>query len=437
MKLEEFKSLMVDRPKEGVFSLGRNIYLDEELFELEMKQIFEGTWIYLAHESQLAEPHDFFTTWIGRRPVVLVRGDDHKVRGFINACSHRAATLWRTQKGNRKFNVCPYHGWSYDNQGALIDVKDEKAGGYPAAFNEEKRDLTPITQLDSYRGFIFGCLRAEAPPLKTHLGESKQFIDLVVDQSPAGLEVLKGRSVYTYKGNWKYQPENGVDGYHVTSVHANYFQMVQHRLQEGVDNVKSIANSMSLMETAGYDLGGGHTLGWASVGDSSNRPLAERKSELEKQFDKDRIDWMLERSRNLAIFPNVFLMDQTSTQLRILRPLSVNTTEVIIYCIAPVGESKGARSRRVRQYEDFFNATGMATPDDLTEFEACQRGIGGLHDSHQNLDRGLTTTTWGSDEVLGHLNVDAVASGLTWDGEAHMQGFYREWFRLLQCGLQQ
>ena len=61
-------------------------------------------------------------------------------------------------------------------------------------------------------------------------------------------------------------------------------------------------------------------------------------------------------------------MDQFCSQIRHFRPIAVDKTEVTIYCIAPKGESAEARAHRIRQYEDFFNASGMATPDDLEEF---------------------------------------------------------------------
>ena len=86
---------------------------------------------------------------------------------------------------------------------------------------------------------------------------------------------------------------------------------------------------------------------------------------------------MIENSRNLCLYPNVYLMDQFSSQIRIARPLSVDRTEITIYCIAPKGESAEARARRIRQYEDFFNVSGMATPDDLEEFRSCQQGYQG------------------------------------------------------------
>ncbi|MGA4814726.1 SRPBCC family protein [Pseudomonas aeruginosa] len=75
-----------------------------------------------------------------------------------------------------------------------------------------------------------------------------------------------------------------------------------------------------------------------------------------------------------CLYPNVYLMDQFSLQIRIARPLSVDRTEITIYCIAPKGESAEARARRIRQYEDFFNVSGMATPDDLEEFRSRQQG---------------------------------------------------------------
>ena len=87
----------------------------------------------------------------------------------------------------------------------------------------------------------------------------------------------------------------------------------------------------------------------------------------------ERGDWMIQNSRNLCLYPNVYLMDQFGSQIRLLRPLSVDRTEATIYCIAPVGESKENRANRIRQYEDFFNASGMATPDDLEEFRSCQK----------------------------------------------------------------
>lgn len=82
---------------------------------------------------------------------------------------------------------------------------------------------------------------------------------------------------------------------------------------------------------------------------------------------------MIGVSRNLCLYPNIYLMDQFSSQIRHFRPISVDRTGGTIYCIAPQGEPAEDRARRIRQYEDFFNATGMATPDDVEEFRSCQK----------------------------------------------------------------
>ena len=119
-------------------------------------------------------------------------------------------------------------------------------------------------------------------------------------------------------------------------------------------------------------------------------------------------DWMVGVLRNLCLYPNVFLMDQFSSQIRVFRPISVNETEVTIYCIAPKGESQEARTRRIRQYEDFFNASGMATPDDTEEFRATQRGYAGV--AHAKWIKG-------PDEEAKKLGINPILSGARTEDE--------------------
>ena len=73
---------------------------------------------------------------------------------------------------------------------------------------------------------------------------------------------------------------------------------------------------------------------------------------------------MIDAVRNLVVFPNLLLMDQSSSTVRIVHPLSVDETLVEVYCVAPRGEPKAARERRLRQFEDFLGPAGLATPDD-------------------------------------------------------------------------
>ncbi|MFM9971936.1 MAG: aromatic ring-hydroxylating oxygenase subunit alpha, partial [Burkholderiales bacterium] len=117
-----------DRPAEQIFRVHPGVYSDPELFELEMKYIFERTWIFLTMESEIAKPNDYITTRIGRTPVIVSRAPDGKIGGFINACRHKGATVARLERGNARYHVCPYHGWAYDAAGKNVDIKDRKSG---------------------------------------------------------------------------------------------------------------------------------------------------------------------------------------------------------------------------------------------------------------------------------------------------------------------
>jgi benzoate/toluate 1,2-dioxygenase subunit alpha len=131
--------------------------------------------------------------------------------------------ICRHKRGNKSTYTCPLHGWSFNSTGKLPKAKDPEGAGYPESLNKNgSRDLTKVPRFESYRGFLFGSLNADVLPLEKHLGEARKIIDLIVDQSPQDLEVLRGNSSYIYDGNWKLQTENGADGYHVSSVHWNY-----------------------------------------------------------------------------------------------------------------------------------------------------------------------------------------------------------------------
>ena len=141
---------------------------------------------------------------------------------------------------------------------------------------------------------------------------------------------------------------------------------------------------------------------------------------------------MIERSRNLCLYPNVYLMDQFGSQIRLLRPISVDKTEVTIYCIAPKGESNEARARRIRQYEDFFNVSGMATPDDLEEFRACQQGYNGRALEWNDMCRGSTHWVQGADAAAREIGLAPVMSGVKTEDEGLYTIQHRYWLDVMK-----
>lgn len=422
---------------DGYYQLDRRVYTDPDLFELEMKYIFEGTWLYLAHESQLPNPYDFITTYMGRRPVIVNRNGAGELQCFINSCAHRGAKVLNGRRGNRKVFSCPYHGWCYDAHGQVIDCGESENSGYTPAFDKSNLRLHHIAKIASYRGFIFGSLNADVQPLQQHLASATKFIDLFVDQTVDGkLEVLPGAQSYTFDGNWKLQAENGVDGYHITVVHSSYMQTVARRRQKmgAADPVRPVDVTRAKSMPGGfYDFGNGHTLIWNEWPNPEVRPLFPERARLAERLGETHARWMIDYLRNLLIYPNVFLMDNMSTQIRIIRPLTVDTTEVRSVCFGPASEAPAARLRRIRQYEDFFNAAGMATPDDLEIFNESQIGFSGKYPRFSNLSRGAARLTKGPDSSAQALGIQPQYSG-TLEGEGIYVGQYRRWGELLKKG---
>ena len=435
---DRISGLIVNDPVAQQYKLDRDVFLDETIFELEMKHIFEGNWIFVAHESQIAKPHDFLTTHIGRQPVVLTRKANGEIGGYLNVCSHRGARVCREKSGNKKIFACGFHGWCYDSSGALVNVTDQKDGAYPESFDRKNLGLRPIARVDAYRGFVFASLNPDVLPLNEYLAGSKAFIDLFVDQSPTGKhEVLRGVTRYTYKGNWKLQAENGLDGYHAAPVHGSYIMTAMRRVA-GVSKNDTKVIDLTNLKTGGggfFAFDHGHTVLWLDYRNYKDRPNFEFYGDYLKKYGPQRTFWMCERMRNMLLFPNVFLMDQTSTQIRIIRPVSVNETEVTTYCIAPVGESGAARALRIRQYEDFFNASGMATPDDLTEFNNCQIGFQGRAARYSDMSRGAVRWIKGVNEDGQTLGFDARMTGTETADEGLYMAIHEDWLARMNAAL--
>jgi benzoate/toluate 1,2-dioxygenase alpha subunit len=430
--------MLVEDPEKGIFRARRSMFTDPEFFELEMKFIFEGNWIYLAHESQVPNNNDYLTTWMGRQPVIISRTRTGELAAVVNACAHRGAMVCRRRKDNRSTWTCPFHGWTYNNAGKLLKVKEAKGAGYPEQFNKDgSHDMPRVPRFESYRGFLFGSLNPDVLPLQQHLGEAAKMIDLMADSSPEGLEVLKGASSYTYDGNWKVQAENGADGYHVAATHWNYAATTARRSTgESVTDTKAM-DAASYGKTRGgfYAFEHGHVMLWTTRTNPEDEPLYERRQELIDQYGQAKADSMIGIARNLCLYPNVYLMDQFSTQIRQYRPLAVDQTEVTIHCVAPKGESVEARAARIRRYEDFFNASGMATPDDLEEFRSSQRGFLASNAPWNDMSRGATHWIQGPDEEARELGINPVLSGVRVEDEGLFPVQHSYWVKALQNGL--
>jgi len=424
----EFVSGCLDfRPEDNVFRVARAMFTEPELFDLEMELVFEKNWIYACHESEIRQNHDYITMQAGRQPLIITRGADGQLNALVNACAHRGATLTRVSRGHQSTFVCSFHAWTFRSDGRLLKVK--APAEYPEGFDLSTRNLKRA-RIASYKGFVFVNLDNEGTgSLEDYLGDSKVFLDLMVAQSPTGeLEVLPGKGHYTYAGNWKLQNENGLDGYHVSTVHYNYVATVQHRAEVNAKKGAADGNTLDYRKLGAGDgdtddgwfsFRNGHSVLFSDMPNPEVRPgYATIMPRLVKEYGQPKAEWMMHRLRNLNVYPSLFFMDQISSQLRIIRPLAWNKTQILSQCIGVKGESDKDRENRIRQFEDFFNVSGMGTPDDLTEFREAQRGFQGRIEKWNDISRGCDKWIKGSTPNAEVLGIAPVLTGaeLTHEG---------------------
>jgi len=224
-----------------------------------------------------------------------------------------------------------------------------------------------------------------------------------------------------------------LDGYHLPTTHANYFMTVGRRAKGLSGNTTKTVNPRGIYDGSGFlAFKYGHGLLYFNYPNPQVRPGYEMREGHLQRHGALRAQWMIEKTRNLLIMPNVFLMDQASTQIRVFRPLAVDRTEVITYCVAPKGESAESREHRLRQYEDFFNASGMATPDDIAEFRNCQIGYQAKAAPWSEFSRGHSRWIKGTNEQGKQLGVEAQMSSTHGADEGLYVNILGEWAQVMQ-----
>lgn len=420
-------SYVIEDREKKTFSVSRETLVSPAVLEREHRAIFAKCWIYVGHGSEVRAPGDFRSRLVAGRPIIFCRDREGTVRCFLNTCRHRGTLVCTEREGNASSFTCPYHGWSYANDGALISVPG--ADAYGPNFQREDFALVPPPRFESYRDFHFLNLDPAAPALVDYLGRARDYIDLVIDQSPSGrLEIIAGVQEYDIKANWKLLVENSVDDYHLPSTHATWLNYMR---SAGV-TTRPPRDSGLLLPTrgAGKDLGNGHlttdnpnfrgrpVAAWISIyGENAKEDIAAIRRDLVARLGEARAARVADTNRNLVVFPNLVINDGSSVTVRTFFPTAPGHMQVTAWALGPVEETPAQRARRLDAFLTFYGPGGFATPDDVAALELLQRGLCNWREvGWSDLSRGMNR---GADE---QLDTD----------EGHLRVFWRRWNALME-----
>ena len=344
--------------------LGR--YTDAEMFGLEMARVFRRTWVFAAHTSELASPGSYRTLDLCGLSVLLVRGE-HEIKAFVNACRHRGAPVVRDECGTCQLLVCQYHSWSYDLDGNLVRVPDERdfVGLDPA-----QRGLVAI-RCESFGGFVFVCADTNTntgtdtntntntgtgtgtgtAPLIEWLGPLAGELGHVAESS---LRVVQ-RSSTDVRCNWKIMAEGFLEVYHLRTIHS---QTVAHLLDH-----RGAAISL---------IPGGHSRMITPLRPERVVPLADLPGGSGEQISGMTSDLYRTTNPAYGIFPNLITpLDPRGFPFLLFWPIAIDRTRLEIVWFAKDwgdGERHSAWDLRLAGFD-------MVMLEDTRNLEPIQRSV--------------------------------------------------------------
>lgn len=431
---------VVSEVKAGKFPAG--IYSDPEVFRLEKERLFPRTWQYLAHESEVPEPGDYVVRRILNDSFIVARGEDGQVRVMLNMCRHRGMQVCRVESGNSSHFRCPYHAWTYKNDGQLIGVTFfQEAYDGERGLKRGERGLLPPPQTATYRGMIFACLDPGAPGLEESLGDFRFFLDLYVGQSDDGVEV-RGPQRWIIRSNWKIGAENfSGDSYHTPYTHASvvdiglFQEPKAHRRKQGA------------LYWAGS--GGGTTykvphgdfaenLGYVGYPPEMIERMRQRWSPAQRALVAD-AGFIPSAA---TVFPNLSLVHNWPhveeggprvpfVSIRLWQPLGPTETEVSSWFAVDRHAPAWYKEQSYKAYLTCFGSSGMLEQDDVENWTSITAVARGHLASQVSLD-----STMGLDPDGGTLHEPvagwpAPGQAFTGYGEYNQRELLRRWAALL------
>lgn len=366
-----------------------HIYNDKEIFELEKERLFGRSWLFVAHESEVPEAGDYVVRRVLEDSFIISRDEKGEIRALFNMCLHRGMQVCRAEMGNASHFRCPYHGWSYRNDGRIVGLPFHKeAYGGEEGFKKKGQTLLPAPSLGVYNGLIFISLDPDAEPLEDFLGDFKFYMDYYTKQSADGIE-LRGPQRWRVKANWKIGAENFAgDMYHTPQTHTSVVEIGLFREPKAEKRKDG-------------------TTYWAGNGGGTTYKLPEGTLEerlryvgypddmiarMKEQWSQEQLDvvgkdgFMVSAA---SVFPNMSFVhnwprvEEDSDEvlpfisIRQWQPISENETEIVSWFAVDKNASEEFKALSYKAYLMCFGSGGMFEQDDVENWVSLTSTAGG------------------------------------------------------------
>ncbi len=404
-------------------AVDRRLFVEPSIYALEQERIFAKCWLYLGHESDLEGNGAFFTTTMGEDPVIVVRDKQGKLRVYLNSCTHRGAKVCRVDSGVATTFTCPYHAWTFNNEGVLIAVP-RQGPAYGARFDRSEHGLREAPQVESFGGMVFATWDPEAPPLREYLGDMAFYLELMLSRMDGGTETIGGIHKWTIDVNWKIPAENFAgDHYHVPSTHGAGVEM----------------GFRSPLTNDGYCIqtGNGHSIG-------SERGGAQQGKAVQTAYDgfiSDMRAQLVAKHGKTAeafvpigvgtIFPNMSFLDTARFRsFRVWHPRGPDKIEVHSWCVVDKAMPDELKAAVRKQYSLAFGPGGIFEQDDGDIWQSVQDSMRGYigRQGRLNYQMGLgreTPTAERYGEPFPGSTSDMLMT------EANQRAFYRHYAKVM------
>ena len=412
--------------------ISREIFVNEEIYQEELEQLFARAWLFIGHESQVPKPGDFFVSRMGEESVILTRDRQEKVHVFLNTCRHRGMKVCRYDEGNTPVFTCPYHGWSYATDGKLVGVPHFKMA-YHEELDKSRFGLVEVTQMANYKGSIWANWDADAPPFEEYMGHMLGYLDPLLDATDGGdggTEVLAGVHKWLMPCNWKWGAENFI---------GDFYHNISHR---SVDLTNMSPSGKGRFETSRISsrriqvtLPGGHGTG-RQLPDSElpqyqsaypNLPIVD---EYLRNAHETRVKRLGKKSRLQGgvgtVFPNMSI--HVNRTIAVWHPAGALRTEAWRWYLVDKEAPPEVKDAILHYYMRYSGPAGLTEQDDMENWNYASAASQGTIARRYPYYYGMG---------LGHSNPDSELPGNANEvmiTEQNQRGMYDAWAKYMDAG---